>query len=130
MPTALLEKRVKAYTQERYDVNLLDLVQPYDYLDKEKSRYETISDILHKARYLARPGLIRMRYLFKLKRLIQKRGMLFGEGNSHVKKAFLDNNLLNGFLETVSIKNCRSRDCEECLYCHQVAAQAFRVAPE
>ena len=130
MPTALLEKRVKAYTQERYDGNLLDLVQPYDYPDKEKSKYEIILDILHKARYLARPGLIRMRYLFKLKRLIQKRGMLFGEGNGHVKKAFLDNNMLDGFLETVSSKNCRSRDCDECLYCHQVAAKAFRVAPK
>jgi hypothetical protein len=38
--------------------------------------------------------------------------------------------MLNGFLETVSSKNCRSRDCDECLYCHQVAAQAFRVATE
>ncbi|MBT3880978.1 MAG: hypothetical protein HON76_00045 [Candidatus Scalindua sp.] len=110
--------------------NLLDLVQPYDYPDQEKSKYEIILNILHKARYLARPGMIRIGYLFKLKRLIQKRGMLFAGGNGHEKKAFLDNNMLDGFLETVSSKDCRSRDCEECLYCHQVAAKAFRIAPE
>ena len=38
--------------------------------------------------------------------------------------------ILDGYLETVSSKDCRSRDCEECLYCYQVAAKTFCIAPK
>lgn len=129
MPTAILENRVKAYTQRRYEGNLLDLVQPYDYPGQEKSKFESILDILYKAKYLFRPDLVRVRYLLKIKTLIQMRGMLFG-GNNQAKKTYLDNNKLNTFLETIRSKKCRERDCEECRYCHQVAQNVFQVEPE
>jgi hypothetical protein len=121
-PTPVLVKRVKAYTEGRYDGNLLDLIQPFGY--KEKSDASLSSSLFNKWRYLFRPRMVRLSKLMKLKNLAEKRGMLEPLKGEPV---YIDNSELSGFIPGFRERDCRSTDCAVCGWCASYARKAVRV---
>src|SRR5512147_1547114 len=89
-PTPVLTKRVKAYSEGRYDGNLLDLIQPFGY--KEKSDASLSRGLFSKWKYLLRPRMVQLSKFMKLKELATRRGMLAPlEG----EPVYIDNNKLD-----------------------------------
>jgi collagenase-like PrtC family protease len=121
-PTPVLVKRVKAYTEGRYNGNLLDLIQPFGY--KEKSDASLSSSLFNKWRYLFRPRMVRLSKLMKLKNLAEKRGMLEPLKGEPV---YIDNSELSGFIPGFRKRDCRSSDCAVCGWCASYARKAVRV---
>ena len=121
-PTPVLLKRVKAYTERRYDGNLLDLIQPFGY--KEQSKVSLSEGLFNKWRYLFRPRMVRLTKLMKLKELAAKRGMLEPLKGEPV---YIDNSELSGFIPGFRDRDCRSNDCAACGWCALYAKKAVRV---
>jgi collagenase-like PrtC family protease len=121
-PTPVLLKRVKAYTEGRYDGNLLDLIQPYGYKTGKKDG--NISAALKFWKIFYRPRTVRLLKLMKLKKLAERRGMLAPLDGDPV---YLDNRSLDGFLEGFRGRDCRSADCKECGWCATYTKKAVRV---
>jgi hypothetical protein len=57
-PTPVLAKRVKAYSEGRYEGNLLDLIQRFGY--KEKSEVSLLGGLAGKLKYFFRPRTVRL----------------------------------------------------------------------
>src|SRR5512147_1792064 len=123
-PTPVLAKRVKAYSEGRYDGNLLDLIQPFGY--KEKSGAPLSKGLLNQWRYLFRPGKVRLNKLMKLKALAEKRGMLAPLAGEPV---FIDNRELTGFIPGFRDRDCRRTDCGTCGWCASYANKAVKIDP-
>ena len=121
-PTPVLLKRVKAYTEGRYDGNLLDLIQPFGY--KEKSDASLSGSLFNKWRYLFRPRMVRLSKLMKLRELAAKRGMLEPLKGEPV---YIDNSELAGFIPGFRDRDCRSNDCAACGWCASYARKSVRV---
>ncbi len=121
-PTAVLIKRVKAYSEGRYHGNLLDLIQPFGY--KEKSDASLAKGLFNKWKYLFRPSMARLSKLMKLKDLANRRGMLAPLKGEPV---YLDNRQLDGFLSGFKDRNCRSADCGVCGWCATYARKAVKI---
>jgi collagenase-like PrtC family protease len=123
-PTPVLVKRVKAYTEGRYDGNLLDLIQPFGY--KEKSDVSLSKGWFNRWKYLFRPDMISLAALLKLKELAVQRGMLEPlEGDP----VFIDNSALTGFIPGFRDRDCRGTDCGACGWCASYAEKAVRIDP-
>ncbi len=121
-PTAVLARRVKAYSEGRYDGNLLDLIQPFGY--KEKSGASLAAGLFNKWRYLFRPRMVRVSKLMKLKQLAARRGMLEPLPGEPV---FIDNTKLAGFIPGFRERDCRTTDCSACGWCASFAKKAVRI---
>jgi collagenase-like PrtC family protease len=121
-PTPVLIKRVKAYSEGRYDGNLLDLIQPFGY--KEKSKASLSGSLFNKWKYLFRPGTVRLSKLMKLKELAGKRGMLEPLAGEPV---YIENSELTGFIRGFRERDCRRTDCNACGWCDSYARKAVRV---
>ena len=121
-PTPVLIRRVKAYSEGRYDGNLLDLIQPFGY--KEKSNASLSKASFNKWKYLFKPHMVRLSKLMKLKDLASKRGMLAPlEGDP----VHIDNSKLDGFITGFKNKNCRSIDCSTCGWCASFTRKAVKI---
>ena len=121
-PTPVLTRRVKAYSEGRYDGNLLDLIQPFGY--KEKSEASLTGGLFNKWRYLFRPRMVRMAKLMKLKEIASRRGMLEPLKGDPV---MIDNAQLNGFISGFIDRDCRRSDCSACGWCASYAKKAVRI---
>jgi len=120
-PTPVMAKRVRAYSEGRFDGNLLELIQPYGY--KESTAGGTAGR-LGFWRYFLRPDAARISGLMKLRRLAAKRGMLSPlEG----EPVYLDNKALDGFIEGFRDRDCRETGCGTCGHCAMYAKRAVRV---
>lgn len=105
-PTDILVKRLKAYHDEKYEGNLLDLIQGHGYqfdntqnlTIEEKSVFNSIEDIIN-----------------EIKRI---RG--FGTERKYDSHVFIDNKKLDGFLDFFVAGKCK-KDCSKCKYCEQIA---------
>ena len=127
-PTDVMEIRVKAYAEKRYDGNLLDLVQPFGYPVKDKEEIRSkLSRIWWLGKHVYKPGKTRWAHLRRAKKLAEMRGMLHRrEGEPSV---VVENRALDGFMDNFP-KGCRSRDCEQCRYCHEWSSRAVQVNPQ
>lgn len=128
-PTDIMVTRVKAYTERRYDGNLLDLVQPFSYPAAPKeSTWAKLRRLLWLGRYLYQPWKARWSHLKDIKALAEKRGMLHPfRGDPPV---VIDNRALDGFLDSFPAQGCRNRNCEECRYCGCWADRSVRIDPQ
>jgi len=127
-PTEVLAKRVRAYTERRFEGNLLELIQPYGYrtapiLPKAKTAAAAL-DLWRFLKYFFRPATVRQRDVLRLKVLAEKRGLLQGLDWDPV---YLDNRSLDGFLAGLSAIDCRQTDCAACGYCARWSEKALRV---
>jgi collagenase-like PrtC family protease len=121
-PTPVLAKRVKAYSDGRYEGNLLDLIQPFGY--KGKREVSHLRDFAGKLKYFFRPGTVRLSKLMKLKEVAARRGMLEPLEGEPVT---IDNGALDGFIQGFQGRDCRSADCSTCGWCGSYARKAVRV---
>ncbi|MBI2878394.1 MAG: U32 family peptidase [Candidatus Rokubacteria bacterium] len=127
-PTEVMARRVRAYSQRRYDGNLLDLVQGWGFRGgQEPSRYFGRGLFWRLATFL-KPWQVNPLRLLAIRRLAEAQGML-----SPLRReppVVIDNRALDGFLEFFFHVDCHERDCETCRYCHPWAERAVRIDPE
>ncbi len=122
IPSSELLRRVKAYSERRFDGNLADLLLSYGF--KESTRKESHWTLRHfwKPRHL---NPLRLKPLFELANL---QGMLSPLKQSPVvvDSRKIPHDFLKGFRD----RDCASTDCQTCGYCERIAEQAVSIAPE
>lgn len=124
IPTEILAQRVKAYSERRFDGNLLELIQPFGFKGIKKNDRYYRRGLGWLLRFLLRPGLVNPFRMLLLKRLADHRGMTRPlDGPAPV---FIDNRALDGFIERFRETGCRDVDCAECRWCHKYVAKAVR----
>lgn len=127
-PTEIMLTRVKAYSERRYEGNLLDLVQPFAYpVKSQDGTMPRLRRLWWLGRHLYRPWKARWTHLKRVEELAKKRGML--HPLERKPPVVVDNRALDGFLESFP-DGCRNRNCEQCHYCHQWADRAVRLDPQ
>jgi collagenase-like PrtC family protease len=119
-PTAVLAERVKAYSEGRFEGNLLDLIQPYGYKHGVPGEGGA-KNLWRFLKYFFRPGTVNCLRLLRLKALAEKRGLLSFQTGDPV---YLDNAKLDGFLDGMKQINCRETDCQACGYCAEWTQKA------
>lgn len=122
IPSAELLRRVKAYSERRFDGNLAELLLSYGF--KEPVRQES----LWTWRHFWKPRQLNPWRLKPLLDLARLQGMLspLPECPVRIEARRIPENFLDGFRE----RDCATLDCRACGYCERVAAQAVSVAPE
>lgn len=126
LPTELMLKRVKAYSERRFEGNLIDLIQPYGQKREEESPRFSGSRLGRTLFFMFRPFKINPYRLIPLQRLSQEKGMLQGKDQADV---YIDNRELDNFMSRFVDKSCRNIDCEKCRYCHLFADKAVSILP-
>lgn len=118
--TPELARIVRAYTERRYDGNLLDLIPSLS-----KYRFVTEASPWHWLRYYAAVHRVRAGALLR-----QWRRWQALRAQADFARNFglhVDNAKLDGFLAPFQADGCRGRLCEECGHCARWAARAVRV---
>ncbi|HEX9103984.1 MAG TPA: U32 family peptidase [Polyangia bacterium] len=129
-PTPELVRRVKAYSERRYDGNFFDLVLPFNY---PAESYTTAAareafSLRRAVKYFFKPSQVNVTKIPKLARLGKKMGLLFPrQGPSGL---YLDNRKLDGFIDRFLKQSCVDVDCDECGWCHRFAESALEIDPE
>jgi collagenase-like PrtC family protease len=123
-PTAVLANRVRAYSERRFDGNLLDLIQPYGYKGIAGGAVGGMANVVKFLKYFFRPGVVRHSAVLRLKTLAEKRGLIAAMNWDPV---YLDNRELDGFLAGMKHIHCRQTDCSACGYCSTWTEKALRV---
>ncbi len=119
---------MKAYSERRYDGNLLDLVQGWGFRSgAEPSRYFR-RGLFWSLRTFLRPWTVNPLRALKIRRLAEAQGML--NPLRRTPPLVIDNRALDGFLDFFLTGDCREWNCEGCRYCHRVAERAVRIDPE
>ncbi|MFA6931885.1 MAG: U32 family peptidase [Lentisphaeria bacterium] len=122
IPSTELLRRVKAYSERRYDGNLADLLLSYGF--KEPCRRESHWTLRH----FWKPGQINPLRIKALFELAQMQGMLSPLATSPI---YIDTSKIPAnFLESFRARDCAAMDCHLCGYCERIAAQAVSLAPE
>jgi hypothetical protein len=122
IPSAELLRRVKAYSERRFDGNLAELLLSYGF--KQPVRKESLWGLRHfwKPRQVSP---LRLKPLFDLARLQGWQSPL-PECPIRVDARQIPENFLEGFRN----RDCASMDCQVCGYCERIAAQAVSISPE
>ncbi len=123
-PTDLLRTRVRAYSEGKYEGNLLDLVQPYGHQNNDKSAMSKLHMVL---RYFLRPFKVNPLKMMKIKELSEKQGML--TSLEIPPPVVIRNENLNGFLNRFIAERCSDKNCSACRYCHTVAEKHVQMEP-
>lgn len=102
---------VEAYTNEKYEGNLLDLFS-------DTTKYQAFSEkyFWRRLKYFFHP--VKYNPLLYYRRL---KPMIFRD------PSFLDNSRLEGFIKFFIDGKCKTRNCDECDYCRGFAEKAFHV---
>lgn len=124
LPTELMVKRVKAYSQRYFDGNLLDLIQPYGQQSKKQNFKEKIKDKL-KFLFLLNPFKVNLTKLTYLVELAKKRGMI--APCTGTPPIYIDNRSLDGFIDRFRATGCRNVNCLTCKHCDEFAKKSIRV---
>ena len=113
MTTEALVRIVRAYTDNRYDGNLLDIL-PHPSMNLVATK----SDFINKLRYFFRPFDVNVFMLYKMK------------GTMKDLDVYIDNRALDGFIEFfLEEDKCGLKSCQECGYCEAVAKRVVKVNP-
>jgi collagenase-like PrtC family protease len=124
IPTPVMALRVRAYSERRYDGNLLDLVQPYGFSAVRADARHYRRGPAWFLRYLLRPRLVNPFRMMALKRMADGLHMTRPvDGNPPV---YVDNRALDGFIERFRESGCRDVDCRECRWCHGFVDRAVK----
>ncbi len=129
-PTELLAMRVRAYAQQRYDGNLLDLVQNYAYpASVFKSKHEKDSFSLKRMfKHFIKPGQVNLLRFPQIVDYGKKSSMVYPrQGDNPV---YINNRGLDGFMKRFETLGCEEIDCEACKYCHQWAEKTVHIDKE
>jgi len=121
MPSEDLLKRVKAYSDRRFEGNLAEILLPYGFKQPVKrQRFWML-------RHFIKPWQVSLRRGRKILDLIKSQGMLFATADSPIR---IDSAAIPvDFLESFQGRDCAMRDCNECRYCERIAEQAVHIDP-
>ena len=119
IPSEELLKRVRAYSNRRFDGNLAEILLPYGFpAPVEKSP-------LWFLKYFLRPGAI---WPWKLKPfldLARQQGMMFPK-TTHPIRIHAER-IPDDFLQEINSRDCESMICSECRYCADVAESVVEI---
>lgn len=127
LPTPLMLERVKAYSERRFDGNLLDLIQPYGQADYKPTRKEKLIGMLRFS-FLVNPFKLNVTKLPALINLAKKRGMLSPLNGT--PPIYIDNRKLDDFINRFKSVGCRNVNCSACNHCDEFAKKAITVKPD
>lgn len=128
-PTPILLDRVKAYSQRRYDGNLLDLVQNYAYpVEKVGKRGEDAWSTRRMLKYFVKPQSVNLLKFTKVIDFGQTASVLFPRRGPNPVQ--IDNRALDGFMDRFVKQGCQALDCEKCRYCHRWADKTVKIDPD
>lgn len=121
MPSQDLLKRVKAYSQRRFDGNLAEILLPYGFARPVRKRRFWL------LRHFLKPRQISLRRGWKVLDLARSQGMMFAMKDNPVR---IDSAAIPAdFLEGFRGRDCAMLDCRACGYCERIAREAVRVDP-
>jgi collagenase-like PrtC family protease len=121
MPSEDLLKRVRAYSQQRFEGNLAEIVLPYGF------RQQTRKQRFWLLRHFVRPWQASMRHGRRLLDLVKGQGMLFAAEGQPIR---IDSGRIpQDFLDGFAGRDCSQLDCRQCGYCDRIAAGAVRIDP-
>lgn len=103
-PTDELVKRVKAYTDRKYEGNLIDLIQGHGFLDANGEKKLEKRDVKTRKEIYA-----------EIKRV---RGL--GQSRIYPRHVYIDNKKLNGFIDFFREGKCIN-NCNVCNYCKNIS---------
>lgn len=113
MATDTIENIVKAYTEKKYEGNLLDLLpSPSKNINFNKFNLHYL------LKFFFHPRLVNIFKLVKIKKIFRENSV------------YIDNKRLNGFLLLLQDKNCDLRLCRDCGWCKKIADEVVRVDTE
>ena len=125
-PGDLLIQRVRAYAERSFDGNLYELVAPVAQINRKLGA--SWLRRIRMAAILLKPWWVKMRTLLLMKEYAEAAIVdTFAKENALV---FIDNRLLDGFLDGVRSRECGSLRCDECGYCAGVTDRAVTVNPQ
>jgi hypothetical protein len=121
IPSAELLRRVKAYSERRFDGNLAELLLSYGF--KQPVRKESLWSLRH----FWKPRQASPRRLKPLLDLARLQGWLspLPECPIRVEARQIPGDFLDGFRD----RDCASLNCQTCGYCERIAAQAVSIPP-
>jgi hypothetical protein len=122
IPSVELLRRVKAYSERRFDGNLAELLLSYGF--KEPVRKESLWALRH----FWKPRQANPRRLKPLIDLARLQGWLspVPEQPIQIDSRQIPKDFLDGF----RARDCATTDCQACGYCERIAAQAVSIVPE
>lgn len=119
IPSEDVLKRVRAYSEHRFDGNLAELVLPYGFRKPlAKRKFWTLRHFLH-------PLKLNPLRLRRFRETMKSQGMLFAIERLPIQidSAAIPADFLNGFRH----RECEMTDCAECGYCEGIAARAVHI---
>ena len=120
--TEEMVKRVKAYSEQSYDGNLLDLIQGFGF---KKSQKISANSKFKKLAFFFQPLKINLMKFNKIKQLCEKKGMLLPLETTPV---YIDNKLLDGFIKPFLARSCDDLQCGiNCKHCEYFAQKAITI---
>lgn len=120
-PPDLLIKRVKAYSERSFNGNLMELIAP---AAKIRS-YDGLSrGGLAKVLPFIRPDKIKLNSIIEIKRFVDDALLTTFDKNPPI---YIENKMLDGYLEKVFAKGCTSADCSGCSYCSKFSEEIVRI---
>ena len=128
-PTQILIERAKAYSEQRHDGNLLDLVQNYAYPEEKlDGKTKDAYSLRRLVKYFVKPRAVNMLKFTKVVDFGKTGSVLYPlKGPNPVQ---IDNRALDGFVDRFKERSCQDLDCESCHYCHEWAENAVKIDPE
>lgn len=122
IPSAELLRRVKAYSERKFDGNLAELLLSYGF--KEPVRKKSLWSLRH----FCKPLQMNPLRLQPLRDLARLQGWLspLPECPIQIDTRKISEKFLDGFRD----HDCDSMDCRACGYCERIAAQAVSITPE
>ena len=121
IPSAELLRRVKAYSEQRFDGNLAELLLSYGF--QQPIRKESLWSLRH----FFKPRQVNPRQLKPLLDLARLQGWLSPLPECPIKVEA--RKIPEDFLESFRERDCASMDCQSCGYCERIAAQAVSIKP-
>jgi collagenase-like PrtC family protease len=122
IPSEELLKRVKAYSQRRFEGNLAELIFYYGFNEPlKKKRFWLLRNFF-------RPFQFNIRYAKKFLNLLKGQGMAFPlkKNPYYIDAARIPADFLDGFKN----RDCAMSDCDKCGYCDKIAHEAITVDGE
>jgi collagenase-like PrtC family protease len=128
-PTQILLDRVKAYSERRYDGNLLDLVQNYAYAEEKfGQRAKDAYSYRRLLKYFVKPRAVNLIKFIKVMQFGREAGVLYPRRGPNPVQ--IDNRALDGFFDRFSAQGCAALDCEACRYCHEWTERVVKIDPQ
>jgi collagenase-like PrtC family protease len=122
IPSEELLRRVKAYSERRFDGNLAELLLSYGFKNPvHKESHWTL-------RHFWKPWQVNPLRLKPMRDLARLQGWLspLPECPIRVDAQQIPENFLDGF----RVRDCAAMDCQACGYCERIADRAVSISPE